>query len=130
LVALLDPRDRHHDRALALVDALEREQAQRVTTDAILCEFGNFFARSPLRSRAAEWIRAVGVDEEWEVVPLERSLLLKAEARYLRHSDKNWSLVDCHTMELMRERGIRRIATSDAGFRQAGFRCEMLPKEA
>jgi len=54
---------------------------------------------------------------------VERTLLLRAEDRYARHGDKNWSLTDCHSMELMRSRGLREVATSDAGFEQAGFRC-------
>jgi predicted nucleic acid-binding protein len=52
-----------------------------------------------------------------------RALLARAEVRYRRHVDENWSLTDCRSMELMQARGIRDIATTDAGFEQAGFRC-------
>lgn len=123
LIALLDPRDRLNERAETLTDELVDERAGMVTTDAIMLEFGNYFARGPLRAHAAKWIRALRGDSSWEVVPVERPLLLRAEGRYHRHLDKNWSLTDCHSMELMQERKIREAATADRGFEQAGFRC-------
>jgi len=46
-----------------------------------------------------------------------------AESLYAKHLDKNWSLTDCHSMELMRARRLRDVATADAAFGQAGFRC-------
>lgn len=56
------------------------------------------------------------------MVPIERATLLRAEERFARHADKNWSLTDCHSMEAMRERGIREVATADAGFAPGGFK--------
>jgi predicted nucleic acid-binding protein len=123
LVALLDPRDEIHGRATALAEALAAERAGMVTTDAVVLEFANYFARSPLRTHAAAWIQALRADPGWEIVPAERAMLLRAEARYRRHRDKNWSLTDCHSMELMRQRGLRAVATTDVGFEQAGFEC-------
>jgi predicted nucleic acid-binding protein len=126
LVALLDPRDNLNQRALALAGKLAEQRAGLVTSDAVLLELANYFARSPLRSHAAQWIAAFRADAGWDIAPVERALLGRAEARYARHRDKNWSLTDCHSMELMRERRIREVATTDAGFQQAGFRCLLL----
>ncbi|HEY6106609.1 MAG TPA: hypothetical protein VIV59_11535, partial [Anaeromyxobacteraceae bacterium] len=72
---------------------------------------------------AGEWMRALRADPGWEIVSIEGALLARAELRYRRHVDKSWSLTDCHSMELMQARGIREVATADAGFEQAGFRC-------
>lgn len=123
LVALLDPRDRLNARAVALAARLASERATLLTTDAVLLEFANYFARGPLRGHAGEWMRALRADPGWEIAGVERTLLHRAEARYRRHVDKDWSLTDCHSMELMLERRIRDVATADAGFEQAGFRC-------
>ena len=123
LIALLDPRDRLNARAVALAEALASERAGMITTDAVLLEFANYFARAPLRGHAGEWMRALRADPGWEIVSIEGALLARAEVRYRRHVDKTWSLTDCHSMELMQARGIREVATTDAGFDQAGFRC-------
>jgi len=126
LVALLDPRDHLNGRAVALAGKLAEERAGLVTTDAVVLEFANYFARSPLRGHAAKWIAAFRADPGWDIAPVERDLLGRAEIRYARHLHKSWSLTDCHSMELMRERRIREVATTDIGFEQAGFRCLLL----
>ena len=123
LVALLEARDNLHERARALSMSLDDPAIGLVTSDAILLEFANFFSATPLRTRAATWIAALRAAGTWECVPLERPLLLRAEKRYASHADKNWSLTDCHSMELMRDRRLRQIATADQGFEQAGFEC-------
>ncbi|MFL5248167.1 MAG: type II toxin-antitoxin system VapC family toxin, partial [Myxococcales bacterium] len=97
--------------------------ARMATTDAILVETANYCARGPLRAHAARWIEELRGDTDWNIIPLDRPTLLRAEVRYGRHVDKSWSLTDCHTMEAMRSRRARDIATTDRGFSQAGFRC-------
>ena len=52
---------------------------------------------------------------------LEEALMGRAEARDRRFADKDWSLTDCISMEVMGRRGIRQVATTDEGFAQAGF---------
>ena len=39
----------------------------------------------------------------------------------LKHADKPWSLTDCHSFLVMRERNISQALTKDRHFRQAGF---------
>lgn len=126
LIALLDPRDHLNERAQALAGKLAAQRAGLVTTDAVVLEFANYFARSPLRGHAAKWIAAFRADPAWDIAPVERDLLRRAEVRYARHLDKSWSLTDCHSMEFMRERRIREVATTDIGFEQAGFRCLLM----
>jgi hypothetical protein len=81
------------------------------TTDAILVETANFCARGPLRGYPARWMEELRADTGWYIIPLDRPTLLRAEVRYARHADKAWSLTDCHTMEAMRSRRARDIAT-------------------
>ncbi len=126
LVAVLDPRDRLHAPALRLARELAEENARLVTTDAILLELANYFARSPLRVHAIEWIGAIR-SGGWEIAPVDARRLSRAEERYRRHADKTWSLTDCHAMEVASERKVREVATTDAGFEQAGFRRLLVP---
>jgi predicted nucleic acid-binding protein len=122
LIALLDPRDSLHARALSLAKKLAGDEAPLLTTDAVLLELANYFSRSPLRAVAIEWIAAIRSGEGWEVLGLDRALLARGEARYRAHADKTWSLTDCVSMEVMAGRKVTDVATTDAGFRQAGFR--------
>ena len=126
LVAVLDGRDRLHGRALALARELAEVDARLVSTDLVLVELANYFARSPLRRHAIDWISAIR-GGGWEVVPLDARRLALAEERYRRHPDKAWSLTDCHAMVVASERRIREVATADAGFEQAGFRRLLAP---
>jgi len=121
LIALLRANDTHHHAARNLADSLAKEGPRLVTTDAVLLELGNFFARSSLRTKAIGWIGRVRADDGWTVERLEPALLNRAEERYRRFADKNWSLTDCVSMEVMRHRRIREVASTDRGFSQAGF---------
>jgi hypothetical protein len=125
LVALIDVRDQHHEEALALAEKLAAEDAPLVSTDAVVVELCNYFARSPLRTEAIAWALEVRADSGWEIVLVDRRLLSAAERRYQAHEDKTWSLTDCIGMELMRSRKLERTATTDVGFQQPGFRVLM-----
>lgn len=48
-------------------------------------------------------------------------LFASAIALYKQMDDKQWSLVDCVSFVVMRERGITAALTSDRHFIQAGF---------
>jgi predicted nucleic acid-binding protein len=122
LVALIDKRDQHQEAALALATRLAAEDVTLLSSDAVILELCNYFARSPLRAEAIAWVEELRGAAGWELVPLDRPLLQRAERHYRRHHDKNWSLTDCLGMELMRARKVQEAATTDAGFRQAGFR--------
>ena len=50
-----------------------------------------------------------------------RELFERALSLYERRPDKEYSLVDCMSMTLMRERGITHVLTNDHHFRQEGF---------
>lgn len=121
-VALLDRRDDLHARAVALARELQDAGAQLTTSDAVLVELANYCARGPLRANAVSSIAAIRGASDWTIAPFTAALLKAAEARYAAHTDKNWSLTDCLSMEVMAAGRIQDIATHDAGFEQAGHR--------
>ena len=127
LVALLDRRDSLHTRALELAEKFDQTSTTLVTNDAVLIEFANYFARTPLRASAIDWVFALRESQAWQIVALSPSLLVRAEALYRAHQDKTWSVTDCCIMETMRDRRISEIATTDRGFKQAGFRVLLEP---
>lgn len=124
-VALLNERDTFHARAKGLALTWTKAKVELVTSDAILIELANFFARSPLRPLAAAAIREVRATPGFAVERIVAKLLDRAEARYTAHPDKAWSLTDCLSMEIMLQYGSTDVATTDRHFTQAGFKTLM-----
>jgi predicted nucleic acid-binding protein len=122
LVALIDQADDLHARALKLARELATAKAPLATTDAVLIELANYFARSPLRIEAISWIEQLRAASQWEIVPCDQQLVARAEQLHRQHHDKTWSVTDCIGMIVMRDRKMQDAATTDVGFRQAGFR--------
>ena len=120
-VARLNSRDAFHQRALALAAQWAKGQTPLVSSDAVLLETANFFAHSPVRSLAIKAIRAIR-SSPCEIDPLTRELMLRAEARFEAHADKQWSLTDCASLDIMTARKLSSIATTDHHFVQAGFK--------
>jgi predicted nucleic acid-binding protein len=56
-----------------------------------------------------------------EIVPASRELLDRALDFYHQHADKKWTLTDCVSFVIMRERGVTDALTGDKHFEQAGF---------
>ncbi len=122
VVALLNEKDQHHDRASELADLFDGYPL--VTIDAVLLEVGNALARK-FKEQAIEIIEDFLTSEESEVVRLDESLFQRAFELYRTHRDKTWGMIDCVSFVVMRERGIVDALTSDKDFRQAGFNALM-----
>ena len=118
-IALLDRRDSAHRAALRIDRMIRSERV--ITHDGVLTELLTFYSSEGERSRA-DAVRFVR-DTLWnhEVVPADRPLFLRALDQYERRIDKRYSLVDCMSMVLVRERGINFVLTDDHHFRQEGF---------
>lgn len=118
VVALINPRDAYHERAL---EASEKYQgASALVTDAILLEIGNALARG-FKPESVEIIQSFLQSPEIEVVSLTPQLFASAFVLYKTYRDKEWGLVDCVSFCVMREREITAALTFDAHFSQAGF---------
>lgn len=118
-IALLDRFDAHHFRARTLRERLRGSVL--VTHDAVLTEVLAFFSREGAgsRLRAVALIRGLTAGKA-EVVAAS-GLFAAGVDLYGRRPDKEYSLVDCISMELMRRRGITHVLTNDHHFRQEGF---------
>ena len=125
VVALVNEKDQHHARASELSETFDGQPL--ITTDAVLLEVGNAFARS-FKKQAAEIIADFLTSEEVEVVNLDATLFQKAFELYRTHTDKAWGMTDCVSFVVMRERGVADALTSDKDFRQAGYNALMRNK--
>lgn len=117
-VARLNRHDQHHERALAFSRDF---RAHLLTTDLVLLEVADALAKSEARLRVSDFIRHLRQSPACEVVPATRELLDRALELYHQHADEEWTLTDCASFVVMRERGITHALTGDHHFDQAGF---------
>ena len=118
VIARVNRRDRYHAQAEVL--AHQYVGRKFVVTDGVLLETGNALARD-YRLAAVKLIAQFLASPRVEVVYMTSDLFAAAFALYEQMADKQWSLVDCASFLVMRERGISQALTSDHHFTQAGF---------
>lgn len=119
MIALLDRADQHHRQATRLYNRLR--SAFLVTHDAVLIEVLAFFAADGANARKAAVVMVRKAQAQWTVLPCHGDLFDRALDLYARRPDKEYSLTDCMSMVVMRERGIEQVLTNDHHFRQEGF---------
>jgi len=66
-------------------------------------------------------VEAIRRDPNIEVVPQTSMQFGEAFDMYRQMVDKEWSLTDCASFALMKERGLREALAHDHHFEQAGF---------
>src|SRR4051812_46894142 len=101
-LALLNPTDEMHARAVELTTALN----SLLTTDWVLTELADGMCRPPDRAVAVQFIEALRRDGEVAVVGCTAEWLQRGWDLYRDRPDKSWSLTDCISFEVMRERRI------------------------
>ena len=120
-LALLDPQDALHARALSL--SLRYEEREIVTTQMVLVEMlTGLSRRGPYRrASAARYARYLLNDSGIEVVPQTDEQFRVSLERYAYRPDQRWSLTDCASFLVMEERGMSEALAYDRDFEQAGF---------
>lgn len=117
-LAIINPDDAYHRQAL---DYSRSKRAPMLTTDWVLTEVADAFARTPYRSAAKRLHVHLCSRPADIVVPCSRGWLEMGFNLYDARPDKSWSLTDCISFEVMREHGVTEALTGDRHFAQAGF---------
>ncbi len=120
-VAIVRPNDQWAASAKSAREELG--QVLLVTTDEVLTEFLAALSRGGpgLRRQAVEMVNAILTNPDVHVVPQSREGFLAGLNRYKEREDKNYSLTDCISMNVMESRNIREVLTNDRHFEQEGF---------
>jgi predicted nucleic acid-binding protein len=118
-VAVLNPRDGWNSRANEVSRALGKFRI--VTSEMVLDELLAALSKVAVRSMAIRGVEAIRANPNIEVVPQTSLQFGEAFAMYRRMPDKEWSLTDCASFGLMKERGIAEALAHDRHFEQAGF---------
>jgi predicted nucleic acid-binding protein len=117
-VARLNRRDQHHGRVLNFSRDF---RAHLLTSDWVLMEVADALAESESRARVRDFIRHLRQSAACEIVPASRELQDRALELYHQHADKKWTLTDCVSFVIMRDRNVTDALTGDKHFAQAGF---------
>lgn len=127
LIALINERDQHREKAVEWSARVEADETPLITTEFCLMEVVDFLSgrghRALGRAVVAELRRGTRV----EVIPLSSALLDRGLELHAQRDDKTWSLTDCVSIIVMRDRGLVDVLTFDRHFVQAGMRA--LPLE-
>jgi len=125
-IALVAPRDRYHAKAVQLADDLKTSGSAIVTTRAVLLEIGAALAKVSYRGAAVSIIDMLENDPDVEIVAIQNDLFVEAFELFRGRTDKEWSLTDCMSFVVMRQRGIQVALAADIHFQQAGFKALLL----
>ncbi|MGD0519044.1 MAG: PIN domain-containing protein [Thermoguttaceae bacterium] len=117
-VALLNPRDIMHVKALQVGDYFHRPV---LLTDFVLLELGNVLSSVGQRSLFTKLTDRLRSDPNIRIVAASRDLLDKGLGLFSRREDKEWSLTDCTSFVIMQEEELKEALTTDHHFEQAGF---------
>ncbi len=117
--ALLNPKDQLHAKAGEVSSGLGKVRI--LTTEMVLDELLAALSKIPLRPYAIRGVEAIRSNPNVEVVPQTSLQFVSAFDSYRSVSDKEWSLTDCASFVLMRERGLTEALAHDHHFEQAGF---------
>jgi len=92
-----------------------------MTTDYVLWELLNGFSAPDDRSKCHEALDEIRAADGWVLIGASPELFEAGILHHRQHSDKEWSLTDCISFVVMRQRDIQQALTHDHHFEQAGF---------
>jgi predicted nucleic acid-binding protein len=122
---LIDQTQQYHSQAAFIYRSARQEKRKFITTNYVVAEIVALLT-SPMRiSRSAviAFIESLKASPHVKIVHINKTLDQQAWQLLVQHQDKNWSLVDCSSFVIMRQRSIFEALTTDHHFEQAGFLC-------
>lgn len=122
LIALAAADDQHHGAAARFASELDNDETRFVTTRAIFLEIGGALSKLKFRKTACEIFDLMRNDDRVSLVELDPELIATAESMFRERADKEWSLTDCISFVVMKNRGLTDALTTDNHFEQAGFK--------
>ena len=119
-IAVVNPNDPWKEVARAAKLALG--EVFIVTTDGVLTEFLEALRKGKhMRRQAAKRVHAILENPNVKVIPQTRDSFLKGLEFYENRSDKEYSLTDCISMNVMKTESLIEALTNDHHFEQEGF---------
>jgi len=120
-IALLNRRDDLADRARHVSQLLSNVKI--VTSEMVLVEVLNDFSKRGelFRATASTWVDSLHQHPMLTIVHQTSNQFRDGLELYKQRLDKAWSLTDCVSFQIMRDRSITEALAYDKHFEQAGF---------
>ena len=119
-IAIVNPRDQWTEAAKAARALLG--DTLIVTTDEVLTEFlAALRSGEHMRKQAARMVRLILENPNVKVIPQTRDSFLKGLNFYESRNDKEYSLIDCISMNVMKNESLGEALTNDRHFEQEGY---------
>lgn len=118
-----DNTERFHSLATAIYRDAVHNGREIITTNYVLAELIALLT-SPMRfprDKSSAFVQDIRTSPHVTVAHINAVADANAWQLLLNRLDKDWSLVDCASFELMQDRGIAEALTTDHHFEQAGF---------
>lgn len=118
-LAYINPNDEFHEIAVEFAQNL---LGQIYVTEYVLIELGNALRIRSDRDAYVSTLALIDGDPNVTWVPASTGLFRQAVELFASRPDKEWSIVDCTSFVVMKQRRLREALTADRHFEQAGFR--------
>ncbi|KJR40641.1 PilT protein [Candidatus Magnetoovum chiemensis] len=121
LVALFDMRDKNHQKAIEVFEAIKKKECKLLMSDYIFDETITTVLSNTNHKIAVKVGDFILNSANVEIVWLNIDLKMKAWEYFKRHTDKVYSFTDCTSFILMLERNTHYYFAFDEDFQRAGF---------
>jgi len=118
-LALVNPKDPRHDLAVERGDNL---LGRIFVTEYVLVELGSALSHGSDRLVFLELLEDLEKQDSITIIPAGETLFRQGVALFAARPDKEWSLVDCISFIVMKQKRLEEALTTDRHFVQAGFR--------
>lgn len=123
-IAYINKRDEHHDSASHIIgDIMENKYGVAFTSDMVFDETITFILYKTGDFNRAISVRDLILGNEEKDIPrfinlffVDGELFEKSWDTFVKYADKRLSFTDCSTIELMRNKNIKYLASFDGGF--------------
>ncbi len=122
-IALIDPCDVYHQRAVAMERNLAQSDAHLVTTNFVLDETYTGLVGRIRRNVIVQFGQAVRNSRRITVVRVNQATEDAAWDIFERYEDKDFSYTDCTSFVVMQQLGLDTVFAFDRHFEQFGFTC-------
>lgn len=127
VLALEGSDDQFHEAAVTHWKQFTRQSPKLVMTSLVFAEIIALINGRGRYAKAIQVGRRLLEDPDIELIHVDERLFRAGWDFLGRHRDKRYSLADCVSFVLMRDRGIRQALAFDRHFEQGGF--ERLPAD-
>jgi predicted nucleic acid-binding protein len=117
-IALLSPKDDAHGEAVAFT---QQFTGRLLTTAWVLTEVADGLTETFARERFVKFYDRLRSRDDVTIVPCGNELFDLGMELFRRRPDKEWSLTDCISFEVMGQQNVADALTADHHFEQAGF---------